>query len=427
MSEAYELTASEGLRAMESGTLTAEGWVASCLERIADRDNIVLAWEYLDRDGALTSASAIDKAGVNGLAAGIPFGVKDIIDTADMPTAYGSPIHKAHHPGRDACCVAITRGAGAVLLGKTVSTEFGHRFPGKTHNPFNPAHTPGGSSSGSAAAVGDKMIPMAYGTQTTGSVIRPAAYCGTVGYKPSYGDFNNSGVMPNTPTIDTLGAMVRSVEDLGLLRSILLEEPLVPLTRPALNDLKIGFYRSPYWDHAEDYMKKFMTDTASSLSAKGAQVSDVKLPGIEDDFDDIHTLISGFEFARTVSWERFNRLNSLSKVLREGRMKTGLETSYEEYRACTQRLQRAQLQADDFLDGYDVLITPTAPGEAPVGLHFTGNAIFNTTWTALGTPSVTLPLFVGPTGLPVGLQLITGRYKDRRLFDVANALMTALR
>jgi len=212
MKAAHEFTATEGLKAMEAGKLTAEAWVASCLERIEQREPAVLAWEFLDRDRALARAREIDKAGRGGIAAGVPFGAKDIIDTADMPTAYGTPIHEGHRPGRDAGCVAITRAAGAVLLGKTVTTEFGHRFPGKTRNPFNPAHTPGGSSSGSAAAVGDRMIPLAYGTQTTGSVIRPAAYCGTVGYKPSFGDINNNGVMPNSPSFDTIGAIVRSVE-----------------------------------------------------------------------------------------------------------------------------------------------------------------------------------------------------------------------
>ena len=170
MTDAYQLTATEGLKAIAGGKLTAEAWVRSCLERIQDREPTVQAWEYLDRDGALARAREIDMAGGGGLAAGVPFGVKDIIDTADMPTAYGTPIHEGHRPGRDAGCVAITRAAGAVLLGKTVTTEFGHRYPGKTRNPFNPAHTPGGSSSGSAAAVGDKMIPLAYGV----AAFRPA-------------------------------------------------------------------------------------------------------------------------------------------------------------------------------------------------------------------------------------------------------------
>jgi len=426
MTEAFELTVTEGLRAMEAGELTAEAWVASCLERIRDREQTVLAWEYLDGDGALARARELDRAGGGGLATGVPFGAKDIIDTADMPTAYGSPIHQGHRPGRDAGCVAITRAAGAVLLGKTVTTEFGHRYPGKTRNPVNPAHTPGGSSSGSVAAVGDKMIPLAYGTQTTGSVIRPAAFCGTVGYKPTYGDFNNNGVMPNSPTIDTLGAIVRSVEDLALVRSVLLEEPLAALKPPAMGDLNIGFYRSPFWDRAEGYTQSYLEDAAKRLSGLGAKVTDLELPGIDAGFERLFRVISGFEFSRTVSWERFNRLGELSADLRDGRMKEGMETAYEDYRKGTRRLERLRLEIDDVLDEYDVLITPSAPGEAPEGLRRTGNAIFNSIWTALGTPAVTLPVSKGPSGLPVGLQLIAGRFKDRRLFDIAEAVMKAL-
>jgi Asp-tRNA(Asn)/Glu-tRNA(Gln) amidotransferase A subunit family amidase len=426
MTEAFELTATEGLKAMEAGDLTAEAWLASCLERIDAHDEAVLAWHYLDRDAALAHARVLDKTKNSGIATGVPFGVKDIIDTADMPTEYGSPIHKGHRPGRDAGCVATTRAAGAVLLGKTVSTEFGHRFPGKTRNPFNPAHTPGGSSSGSAAAVGDKMIPVAYGTQTTGSIIRPAAFCGTVGYKPTYGDFNNNGVMPNSPSIDTLGVVVRSVEDLALIRSVLLEEPLVPLKSPDIGDLTIGFYRSPFWDQADEHTQSFLEDSAKKLSELGATVTDVELPGINAEIMDLHGVMCGFEFARTVAWERLNRLDELSADLREGRMNLGLKTTYDEYRVITMRFERLRLEIDDVLDGYDALITPVAPGEAPEGLRRTGSAIFNSTWTALGTPVVTLPLFEGPTGLPIGLQLIAGRAKDRRLFNVADAIMAAL-
>jgi len=426
MAEAYELTATEGLKAIAAGKLTAEAWVRSCLERISEREPAVLAWEYLDGEGAIARAREIDKTGRGGIAAGVPFGAKDIIDTADMPTAYGTPIHKGHQPGRDAGCVAITRAAGAVLLGKTVTTEFGHRFPGKTRNPFNPAHTPGGSSSGSAAAVGDRMIPFAFGTQTTGSVIRPAAFCGTVGYKPTYGDINNNGVMPNSPTLDTIGAMARSVEDLALVRSVLLEEPLAALKSPAVRDLKIGFYRSPYWDRAAPYTQSHLEEAAKRLAGLGAKVTDVTLAGIDAGFETLFRVISGFEFSRTVAWERFNRLDELSAMLREGRMRDGLKASYADYRQATRRLERLRLEADDALDRYDTLITPSAPGEPPQGLATTGNAIFNSIWTALGTPAVTLPLFKGPSGLPVGIQLVAGRFKDRRLFDVAAALMKAL-
>lgn len=426
MSEVHELTAAEGLRAIEAGNLTAEAWTTACLERITDRDSTVLAWEYLDHSSAIAHAREIDNAVNRGLVAGVPFGVKDIIDTADMPTAYGTEIHRGHLPGRDAACVAITRSAGAVLLGKTVSTEFGHKTPGKTCNPFNPAHTPGGSSSGSAAAVGDKMIPFAYGTQTTGSVIRPAAFCGTIGYKPTYGDINNSGVMGNTPTIDTLGMMVRTVEDLSLLRAVLLEQKPVALAPPEISNLAIGVYRTPFWDQAEPYMQSYMEAAVTELAAMGASVSDVELPGIDSTFEELHGTISGFEFCRTVAWERFNRLNQISLAMREGRMKDGIVTTYEEYRNCTRRLEQLRMEADDFLEDFDILITPTAPGEPPEGLQATGNAIFNSTWTALGTPAVTLPLFEGPNGLPVGLQLISGRFKDRQLFDASEAVLKAL-
>jgi Asp-tRNA(Asn)/Glu-tRNA(Gln) amidotransferase A subunit family amidase len=425
--EPYELTATECLQAIAAGKLTAEKWVASCLERIRAREEQVLAWEHLNAEGALARAREIDRAGRRGLAAGMPFGAKDIIDTADMPTAYGSPIHRGHRPGRDAGCIAVMRAAGAVLLGKTVTTEFGHRFPGKTRNPHNPSHTPGGSSSGSAAAVGDRMVPLAFGTQTTGSVIRPAAYCGTVGYKPTYGDFNPNGVMPNSPTVDTIGLMARSVEDLALARSVLLEEPLAPLSPPAIRDLRIGFYRSPFWERAEEDTRVHLERAAKRLSEQGAKVSDATLAGIGADFEDLFRRLSGFEFSRTVSWERLNRPEGLSAVLREGRMKDGLETSYADYRQATRRLERLRLETDDALDGWDALITPSAPGEPPKGLTSTGNAIFNGMWTALGTPAVTLPLFKGPNGLPVGLQVIAGRFKDRRLFDIAEAIGRSLR
>ena len=424
--EPHELTATEGLQAIAAGTLTAEKWVASCLERIRAREEQVLAWEHLDAEGALARAREIDRAGRRGLAAGMPFGAKDIIDTADMPTAYGSPIHRGHRPGRDAGCIAVTRAAGAVLLGKTVTTEFGHRFPGKTRNPHNPSHTPGGSSSGSAAAVGDRMVPLAFGTQTTGSVIRPAAYCGTVGYKPTYGDFNSNGVMPNSPTVDTIGLMARSVADLALARSVLLEEPLAPVAPAAIRDLRIGFYRSPFWERAEDDTRAHLERAAKRLSGLGAKVTDAALPGIGPDFESLFRCLSGFEFSRTVSWERLNRPEGLSAVLRDGRMKDGLETSYADYRQATRRLERLRLEMDDALDGWDALITPSAPGEPPKGLTATGNAIFNGIWTALGTPAVTLPLFKGPNGLPVGLQVVAGRFKDRRLFDVAEAIGRAL-
>ncbi|MDA0655440.1 MAG: amidase [Proteobacteria bacterium] len=425
MTEAHELTATEGLKAMDAGNLTAEGWLASCIERVDAREETVRAWEYLDRDGALKRAREMTAAGNGGLAAGVPFGAKDIIDTHDMPTGYGSPIHTGHRPGRDAGCVAITRAAGAVLLGKTVTTEFGHRYPGKTRNPFNPAYTPGGSSSGSAAAVGDKMVPMAFGTQTGGSVIRPATYCGTVGYKPTFEDINRNGVLPNSPSFDTVGIITRSVEDLALFRSVVLEEPLRAIAPPAISDLKFGFYRTPNWDKADAATHGHIEGAAQALAAAGASVMEISLPG-EADYDALHTTIAGFEFARTVAWERLNRLDQLSSDLRDGRMQNGVNTSYEDYRKATMRLEHLKMEVDAALGEVDAVICPAAPGEALEGHSYTGTSIFNGLWTMLGTPAVTLPLFTGPNGLPMGLQLVAGRTKDRRLFDVAEAVYRAL-
>jgi Asp-tRNA(Asn)/Glu-tRNA(Gln) amidotransferase A subunit family amidase len=190
--------------------------------------------------------------------------------------------------------------------------------------------------------------------------------------------------------------------------------------------LRIGFYRSPFWDQAEDYTQSFLEDSANKLSKLGATVTDVELPGIDTGISELHGVMCGFEFARTLAWERVNRLDELSADLREGRMNLGLETTYDEYRVITKRFERMRLEIDDVLNGYDALITPSALGEAPEGLRTTGSSTFNSTWTALGTPVVTLPLFEGPTGLPVGLQLIAGRAKDRRLFNIAEAVMAAL-
>jgi len=426
MAEAYELTATEGLKEIEAGHLTAEAWMGSCLERISDREGEVLAWEYIDRDGALEKARKVDKLGAASLAAGVPFGAKDIIDTHDMPTSYGSQIHRGFQPGRDAGCIAITRAAGAILVGKTVTTEFGHRFPGKTKNPFNPAYTPGGSSSGSAAAVGDKMVPMAFGTQTGGSVIRPAAYCGTVGYKPTFQDINRNGVLPNSPSFDTVGIIARSVDDLALFRSVVLEEGLHPVLPPDITNLKLAFYPTPNWEKADRATHEMLESASAALTDAGANITELNLPS-ENDFDRLHKTIAGWEFARTVAWERLNRHDQLSDDLRDGRMQNGVDTSYDQYRKATADLEVLKLKVDAILADHDAVLCPSAPGEALKGHAFTGSAIFNGLWTMLGVPSVTLPIQSGPQGLPMGIQLVSARNSDRKLFDVAQSISTRLR
>src|SRR5262245_21911917 len=242
------LSATEAIAAIEAGKLTAEALVRDCLGRIAEREPVVKAWAFLDPQLAIAQARAADALG-GGALRGVPIGVKDIIDTHDMPTGHNSPIFEGRRTFGDAACVALCRDANAVILGKTVTTEFANRHPGPTTNPHNPAHTPGGSSSGSAAAVADGQVPLAFGTQTGGSVIRPAAYCGVIGYKPTFGDFSRVGIKMQCHSLDTLGVMARTVEDIALMRAAVLKLPAVRIDR-SIPRPRIGFCRTPVWDDA---------------------------------------------------------------------------------------------------------------------------------------------------------------------------------
>src|SRR5690242_9359308 len=251
MPDPLSLSVRDAAQEIAAGRLTAEALTAACLDRIAAREGVVGAWHYLDRDAALAAAGQRDSEPPRGPLHGIPIAVKDLIDTVDMPTAYGSPIYRGHRPAADASCVALARAAGAVVLGKTVTTEFAAFTPGKTANPRNPAHTPGGSSSGSAAAVADRMAPLAFGTQTAGSVIRPAAYCGCIGYKPSFGLINRAGVKPLADSLDTVGVFARSIDDAAFFAGVLSERP--PLRQLAVpqQSPRFGLHRTPLWDQAE--------------------------------------------------------------------------------------------------------------------------------------------------------------------------------
>src|ERR1700751_1651845 len=244
--EPHHLPVTALVRLIENGELTAAGVVQSCLERIAEREPVVRAWAHLAADAALAQARAIDKAGRKTLLNGVPFGLKDIFDTTDMPTTYGSPIYIGCRPANDASAASLPRAAGGILLGKTVTTEFANRQPGPTTNPHDPDFTPGGSSSGSAAAVADCMVPLAIGTQTGGSVIRPAAYCGVVGWKPSWGLCPPAGMYMNTDSLDTVGAMARSVGDIALFRAALMAIPYEPPTLPD-RPLRLALCRTPHW------------------------------------------------------------------------------------------------------------------------------------------------------------------------------------
>lgn len=420
----HQYTATEIVSAIAAGKTTATAVAESCLEYIAGREPQVAAWHFLDPQLVLAQARALDKRGTIGALQGVPVGIKDIIDTADMPTEYGTPIHKGHRPRIDATCVALTRRAGGLIMGKTVTTEFANFFPGKTRNPFDPERTPGGSSSGSAAAVGAGMVPLAVGTQTTASTIRPAAFCGCVGYRPTWGDLRCAGVMEASGSVDTLGLITRSVEDVALYRDVLLG--VTPVALPADNTPpRIGFCRTHIWDQCEPETQRLLETCASRLAQAGASVSDVKLPAEFSRIEDAHRWITSFEFARNRAWEIDNHWEMISERLRNNRIRDGLDCSYETYRDARDFLEQQRLVLDDLMADYDVLLTPAAVGEAPLGLHATGNASFCAIWTSMHVPAVTLPLFKGPNGLPVGAQLIAQRNNDRRLFAAARWVQRA--
>src|SRR5438132_6169931 len=267
------LSAADAVAQLTGGGLTAEALTRACLERAEER-KAVKAWIWLAPEQALAQARAADQAGRPGLLAGLPIGVKDIIDTADMPTGHGSPIYRGNRPFADAAAVALLRMAGGTIMGKTVTTEFANRFPGATVNPHNPAHTPGGSSSGSAAAVADFQVPVALGTQTGGSVLRPAAFCGVIGYKPSFGEFSRSGIKLQCHNLDTLGVICRSLDDLPPLRAALLAAPPRRVDRSAAAP-RVGLCRTPAWAEAEPATHRLIEDTAARLATAGAHVGDV--------------------------------------------------------------------------------------------------------------------------------------------------------
>ena len=417
-----DLTASEAAAGIAAGTFTSEALVRACIERILAIEPEVHAWAYLDADLALVEAQVLDKGPRRGPLHGVPFGLKDIIDTVDMPTGHGSPIYEGKRPPRDAACVAACRASGGIALGKTVTTEFAHRHPGPTRNPWNTAHTPGGSSSGSAAAVGSRMVPAAFGTQTTGSTIRPAAFCGAVGYKPSYGDFCLTGVGDNVPSFDTLGLIARSVDDLALFRYVVMGLPQRPLADVPVKGLRVGFCRSAFWDRAEPATHALLERTAEALAMAGAAVHDFAMPDGEATLPDAVRQVSGFEFARVMTYERLSHGDKLSRDLLDGRAADGLACSYEDYRTAERRIQDYRRRLAAAMEDVDLLLTPSAPGEAPEGIGRTGDAIFNNLWTTTHVPAVTLPAGTGPKGLPLGVQLVGRLHQDHRLLEAAKAV-----
>jgi Asp-tRNA(Asn)/Glu-tRNA(Gln) amidotransferase A subunit family amidase len=341
----------------------------------------------------------------------VPIAVKDIMDAAGLATEYGSPVYRGHVPTADASCVALARAAGAIVVGKTVTTEFANLTPGPTVNPHNPAHTPGGSSSGSAAAVADGHVPLAFGTQTAGSVIRPASFCGVAGFKPSFNRHAVAGVKPVAQSLDTIGWFATSVEDLALMRSALLAEPVMVLTE---RQPRIGLCRTHEWRHAAPDTVEAVEGAAAALAAAGASVREAALPALFGRLAEDQLTIMFYEAHRALAFERLAHGPALSAALRE-RLEAGGRTSIEAYEAAQARSAAGRLALDEVFGGVDVLLAPSAVGEAPLGLASTGDPLFNRIWTLLGVPCVNLPGFTGRQGLPVGVQLIGPIGADRAL------------
>ena len=425
MTDLRSLTVREAARQIAERRLSAEALAAAYLDHIEAREAVVGAWQHLDREAALAAARQRDVEPPRGPLHGIPIAVKDLIDTADMPTAYGSPIYRGHRPAADASCVALARAAGAVVLGKTVTTEFAAFTPGKTANPRNPAHTPGGSSSGSAAAVADRMAPLAFGTQTAGSVIRPAAYCGVVAFKPSFGLMPRAGIKPLADSLDTLGVFARTVDDAAFFAGVLAERQA--WRHPALlpSPPRIGLYRTPVWDMAEPATAAALDAARGAVEKAGATVVETAIAPEHHGLNAAHDTIMRHEMAVSLTHERIVHAAQLSPRLAQ-MLDAGLSTGAEEYDAAVARRDAARERLDAFFGDCDAVMVPAAPGEAPRGLGNTGDPVFNRMWTMLGVPCVTLPAIWAASGLPTGVQLVGRVRDDARLLGCALFLETAL-
>ena len=430
-------SAAAAARDIREGRLTSEELVRACLDRVRELEPRVQAWQFLDEAHALAQARALDERKRNGEPLGplhgVPVGIKDIIDTGDMPTENGTVLHKGRTPREDAAVVRTLRAAGAVILGKTVTTECAYFNPGKTRNPHNAEHTPGGSSSGSAAAVGAGMVPLALGSQTAGSVIRPAAFCGVYGYKPTHGLIPRTGILTLSRTLDHVGLFSRSLEDLALLLEQLqgydesdpdtrprarIDFQKIALEEPPLDPV-FAFIKTPHWDRADSDTKEAFAELQETL---GKNVEEVELFPSASEAWDWHRTIMEAEMAANLEPLWLAGKDQLSERLR-GLLERGRETRALEHQRALRRIAPAVESLDElFMQRYDAILTPPALGTAPKGLGFTGDPVFCSIWTLLGMPAITLPLMQGENGLPLGVQLVGRKGYDARLLRTARWL-----
>jgi Asp-tRNA(Asn)/Glu-tRNA(Gln) amidotransferase A subunit family amidase len=411
--EPNRLGAKEAARLIERGELKAQALLRGCFERIAAREPEVKAWAWLDEKQAFAQLESV-RAPLHG----VPVGAKDIFDTFDMPTQHGSRIYLGHRPRADSAPVALTRRAGGVILGKTVTAEFATFVPGATHNPHDLSRTPGGSSSGSAAAVADFMVPLAFGTQTAGSVIRPGSYCGVVAYKPTYNMLPRAGVKANSDSLDTVGVYGRRVEDVAFFAAALTARAdlATSIERP-----RIAMCRTWEWEHVQPEMAAAFEEVKNRLNAP-----ELKLPDALKGVRAAHTAILWYEGARALAdeYRRFPEL--LDPGLRK-RVEGGFAIEGREYAAALQLAAKSRAMLDEVFGDYDVLLAPAATGEAPKGLGSTGDVSMNVVWTLLHTPCVCVPAGRGPNGMPLGLQVIGRIGDDARTLACAHWIEGKLR
>ena len=434
MNKLERLSLHAAVEQLRAGELTCADYTAALLARTESLEKTIHAFAWLDRGHALSAAHAADAlraAGTKpGRLHGVPVGVKDIFATAGIPTGMGSPAFAGFVPEKSAAMVVRAEAQGAFTFGKTVTAELAYFTPGPTRNPWNPAHTPGGSSMGSAAAVAAGMLPLAFGTQTNGSVIRPAAFCGCVGFKPGEGALATTGIQPFSPTLDQPGLFARSIEDVALAFAALREGPeasrteawpLPPLGRPP----RLAAVRSPVWSQAEPAAQQSFSETLARLRAAGAEVTEVELPAEFGNAHGAHRTIMAFEAARTLGALQSQQRVKLSAVLNlfldEGH---AIDAAAHAEALVQRQILRAAF--GPLLAWFDAIATPPTRGEAPATLEHTGDPVFCTIWTLLGVPALTLPVGFGPHGLPLGLQIVGTLQDDARLLRVARWVEQAL-
>lgn len=430
MSNLNQLTAAEAARRIRDGQISSEELVKDCLARIDDVDGVVQAWAHIDAGYAIEQAKVSDKHRRSGAPLGalhgVPVGIKDVFDTFDYPTEYGSLMHLGRRVGADATAVARLREAGAIILGKTITAEYAVLSPGKTTNPHDPTRTPGGSSSGSAAAVAAGMVPLAIGTQTNGSIIRPASYCGVVGYKPTFGLVSRHRVLRASKNLDHVGVFAHTLEDTALMAETMIgfdsldgDTSIKP--RPNLREMcaaqppmppHFAFVKGPAWNECDKTTQEAFAELVSAL---GGHVEEVNLDGVYDEVFAWNSMVMYADIAKNYAKFYDKADGQMSESLMEI-IENGRKVHAVDYTMALDRMEMFAIGFDSMMNEFDAIITPSATTEAPQGLGSTGNPACATLWSFTGMPAISLPLLEGPAGMPLGVQIVSRKHDDARLF-----------